>query len=123
MIKPKHPLECTHTQQEFFLNHLVDEKKEYHTLRISYSNAVYLYYNLQLNISVHDYEEWLNEIADEKVRSAMQSKGFEECRKTFSFTRFIHKKRRIIEEDYIRQKMGDEQYNRYKALSIGAETV
>lgn len=116
MINPKHPLQYNNTQQEFFLKYLAENNKEYHTLQISYTNAVYLYYDLQVNVSEHDYEEWLNEITDEKLRSAMQSKGMKECQKTSSFIRFINNKRNIIEDDYIREKMGNEQYNRYKML-------
>ncbi|WP_294299138.1 hypothetical protein [uncultured Chryseobacterium sp.] len=116
MIKPKHPLRNYHIQQEFFLKYLEEEHREYHTLHISYGNAVYLYYQLQLNISVHDYEEWLTEITDENTRNAMQSAGFSKCRETSSFVRFIHRKRKIAEDDYIREKMGNEEYTRYKML-------
>lgn len=115
MINPKHPLH--HTQQEFFIKYLSEENKEYHTLRISYSNAVYLYYDLQLNVSTNHYEEWLNEMTDDHARNTMQLQGFEKCQKTFSFIRFIQKKRNITETDYIRQKMGNVAYDRYKALS------
>ncbi|WP_294201030.1 MULTISPECIES: hypothetical protein [Chryseobacterium] len=116
MINPKHPLQNYHTQQEFFLKHLAEESKEYHTLHISYGNAVYLYYQLQLNVSVDDYEEWLNEIADEEVRNTMKSKGFEACREICSFISFIQKKRNVTEDEYIRKKMGNEEYIKYKML-------
>ncbi|GEN77907.1 hypothetical protein [Chryseobacterium hagamense] len=117
MINPKHPLQYYNTQQEFFLKHLADQNKEYHMLYISYSNAVYLYYDLQLNISENHYEEWLNGIEDEQVKSAMQSEGFKNCLKNDSFVQFIKEKRKVTEKDYIMQKMGHKEYSRYQVLS------
>lgn len=116
MINPKHPLECYNIHQEIFIKHVTEKDREYQILRISYCNAVYLYYKLQLNVSVYDYKEWLNGIVDEKLRFVFKSKGFRECQKTFSFIRFMHKKRNISEEDYIKEKMGNEKYYRYKIL-------
>jgi hypothetical protein len=116
MINPKHPLQYYNTQQEFFLKHLADKNREYHKLHISYSNAVYLYYDLQLNVSEIQYEEWLKEIEDEEVKNTMQSAGFRRCRKSASFIRFIREKRKVAENDYIMAKMGTEEYTRYKML-------
>ena len=117
MINPKHPLEYQHNQQEFFLKHLPEKDKEYHTLRIAYSNAVYLYYRLQLNASIYySYKEWLNGITDEKLRNTMRLKGYEACKNTFSFKRFMYNKRNISEEDYIKEIMGKEKYDRFKIL-------
>lgn len=116
MINPKHPLQYYNIQQEFFLQHLAEKNKEYHRLHISYSNAVYLYYDLQLNVSEVHYEEWLTEIEDEEVRHTLQSAGFKECRQNDSFIRFIQEKRNITENDYIMEKMGTEEYTRYKVL-------
>lgn len=116
MINPKHPLKYYNTQQELFLKHLDDKNKEYHMLHISYSNAVYLYYDLQLNVSEVQYEEWLKEIEEEEVRNTMQSAGFKKCRKNPSFIRFIQEKRKVTENDYIMAKMGTEEYTRYRML-------
>lgn len=117
MINPKHPLQYYNTQQEFFLEHLSEKNREYHRLHISYSNAVYLYYDFQLNISENHYQEWLNGIEDEQVRNTMQSEGFEKCCKDSVFIRFIREKRNISENDYIIEKMGNEEYMRYRMLS------
>jgi len=119
MINPKHPLQYYNTQQEFFLKHLAENNIEYHTLHISYSNAVYLYYDLQLNISESHYEEWLNGIQDEQVKSAMHSEGFEKCTGNELFVQFLNDKRAVTENDYIRQKMGHEEYSRYQVLCQG----
>jgi hypothetical protein len=118
MINPKHPLEFYNTQQEFFLQLIPEADMEYHTLKISYSNAVYLYYNLQLNVSIYDYKEWLNGIKNEKLKREMESEGFEKCRQNYLFLQFIQNKRNIRENDYIRDKMGNEEYIRYKELCI-----
>ncbi|WP_294285506.1 hypothetical protein [uncultured Chryseobacterium sp.] len=116
MINPKHPLQYYNTQQEFFLKHLADKNKEYHRLYLSYSNAVYLYYDLQLNVSEIQYEEWLKEIEEEEIRNTMQAAGFIKCRRSAAFIRFIREKRKVTENDYIMQKMGTEEYTRYKML-------
>lgn len=115
-IKPKHPFECYNTQQEIFLKHIHEKDREYHTLRISYNNAMYLYYKLQLIVSPYDYREWINGIIDKKFRNDMLAKGFEACKKSFSFIRFMKTKRNITEQDYIKNKMGEERYTRYRML-------
>lgn len=56
-------------------------------------------------------------MTDDHARNTMQLKGFEECKKTLSFIRFIQKRRNITETDYIREKMGNVAYDRYKTLS------
>lgn len=118
MINPKHPLKHYNIQQELFLQHLSEINKEYHTLKLSYSNAVYLYYDLQLNVSVYNYKEWLNGIEDKKLRIDMELKGFENCRKNCLFVHFMKDKRYITENDYVQQKMGNKEYIRYKELCI-----
>ncbi|MEG0037511.1 MAG: hypothetical protein RR733_05170 [Victivallaceae bacterium] len=52
----------------------------------------------------------------ENIRKDMQSKGFETCKSILSFTRYVREKRDIHMEDFIIEKMGIEQYGKYKEL-------
>ena len=116
MIKPKHPSECYNIHQEIFIKNTIEKDQEYYILRISYENAVYLYYKLQTTISPYDYRKWLNGIDDENFKRNMLAKGFKACNNSFSFIRFIKSKRNIAEQDYIKKIMGAERYTRYKIL-------
>ncbi|MGL6128566.1 hypothetical protein SAMN05444360_1344 [Chryseobacterium carnipullorum] len=115
MISAKHPLEQYNTAQENFINNLADKDKEYHSLLFSYGNASYLYHNLPIEPSFEDYTEWLEGL-QENIRKDMQSKGFETCKSILSFTRYVREKRDIHMEDFIIEKMGIEQYGKYKEL-------
>ncbi len=118
MINPKYPLVFYNSQQEFFLEHLAQNNKEYYTLKFSHGNAVYLYYDLQVNSSVYDYREWLHGIKNAELRNNMQSEGFEKCLHTDLFIQFMRKKRNITENDFIKEKMGHKEYSRYNEFCI-----
>lgn len=115
MITVKHPLEKYNTAQENFISNLADEDKEYHSLLFSYGNASYLYHHLPIEPTLEDYTEWLEGL-DENFRKEMQSKGFESCKNILSFTRYVREKRDIGMEDFVIEKMGTEQYRKFKDL-------
>lgn len=115
MITVKHPLEQCNIAQENFISNIADQDKEYHSLLFSYGNASYLYHNLPIEPAFEDYTEWLEGL-NEKIRKDMQSKGFEACKNILSFTRYVREKRDIGMEDFVKEKMGIEQYSKFKEL-------
>ena len=50
------------------------------------------------------------------VRCKMQAQGYEHWKSILSFTRYVMGKKDIGLEDYIKSKMGSEEYNEYKLL-------
>lgn len=115
-IKVKHPIEEKNRNQEEFLNNLKEEsEKEYHSLIFSYGNAIYLYYNLPYEASEQDYKEWLGGLND-SLREYMESKGFEACKSVLSFTRYVREKNDIGLEDFAKEQMGENDYQKFKLL-------
>jgi hypothetical protein len=122
MIKVKHPIESYNIHQEIFLKNALEEDKEYHSLAFSFKNAVYLYYSMQLDATLEVYQDWIEGLADEEYKKCMQAKGFEACKKVLAFIHYLRKIRTMDEQSFICEKMGKEQYDRYKML-IKANTV
>jgi len=115
MISVKHPLEECNIEQENFISKLPEKDKEYHGVLFSYGNASYLYHNLPIEPTFEDYTEWLEGL-QENIRKDMHSKGFEGCKNILSFTRYVREKRDIHMEDFIIEKMGIIEYDKYRAL-------
>jgi hypothetical protein len=115
MITVKHPLEQYNTAQENFISNISDQDKEYHSLLFSYGNASYLYHHLPIESTFEDYTEWLEGL-NENMRKDMQTKGFEACKNILSFTRYVREKRDIGMEDFVIERMGTEEYSKFKEL-------
>lgn len=114
-IKVKHPLEECNIKQADFLYKTPDKDKEYHSLLFSYGNATYLYHNLDIEATEEDYNEWLDGL-DENIRMDMKAKGIEGCKDILSFTRYVREKKDIGMDEFVRKKMGEEEYEKYRLL-------
>lgn len=117
MIKVKHPLHKCNVAQEAMISQLPDEQRRYHELLFSYGNATYRYHERAIDSQpTHkDYEEWLEGLPH-KVAVDMAAKGFEECRTILSFTRYVNEKNDIGMDEYVRELMGEKEYQEYKDL-------
>ncbi|ALU28482.1 hypothetical protein NWE55_16800 (plasmid) [Myroides albus] len=115
MIVVKHPLDEISKNQQRFIDSVSEQDKEYHSLLFSYGNSVYIYYQIEIEPTLIDYEEWLEGLSHE-IKTEMQTKGFEECKTILSFTRYVLEKSDIGMEEFVKQKMGIEKYNQYKNL-------
>lgn len=115
MIKVKHPLEQKNINQENFIQSISENEREYHELLFSYGNAVYIYYSLDIEPTLQDYEEWLDGL-DEVIRLDMENKGFEKCKMILSFTRYVRERKDIGMEGFVKEKMGIEEYKKYESL-------
>ncbi|MDM1544271.1 hypothetical protein [Empedobacter sp. 189-2] len=115
MIKVKHPLEQKNINQENFIQSISENEREYHELLFSYGNAVYIYHSLDIEPTLQDYEEWLDGL-DEVIRLDMENKGFEKCKMILSFTRYVRERKDIGMEEFVKEKMGIEEYEKYQYL-------
>ncbi len=115
MIKVKHPLEQMNINQENFIQNVSENEREFHELLFSYGNAVYIYHSLDIEPTLQDFEEWLDGL-DEVIRLDMQNKGFENCKSVLSFTRYVRERKDIGMEEFVKEKMGIEDYEKHQSL-------
>ena len=115
MIRVKHPLDKCNIEQESFLENVSEELKEFHSLMFSYGNATYLYHNLPVEPTLQDFNEWLGGL-DGNIQKDMEKRGFEACKGVLSFTRYVREKRDIGLDEFVKEKMGKEDYEKYKLL-------
>ena len=116
MIKVKHPEEKINLNQEDFLRNIPENDKEYHSILFSYGNAAMLFYSLPIEPTQQDYSEWLNGIPQENIKNDMKAKGFEFCKTSLPFSRYVREKNDIGLDRFIMDKMGEELYNKYKSI-------
>jgi len=115
-IKVKHPIEEYNIKQQDFINQLSNETdKEYHCLLFSFGNATIYYHKLEIEPTLKDYNEWLEGL-DPNIRQDMYNRGFDNCKNILSFTRYVREKRDIGMEQFVREKMGEETYKKYKLI-------
>ena len=118
MIKVKHPLEKCNQEQETFIAACPEKDRRFHELMYSYGNAAYRYHE---RVSEHpptleDYKEWLDGLP-ENIRKGMSEKGFEYCKTTFPFTRYVNEKNDLGMDEFVKNLMGDE-FEEYKKLMV-----
>ena len=90
----------------------------FHELMFTYGNAAYRYHE---RVSEHpptleDYNEWLDGLP-ENIRKGMSEKGFEYCKTTFPFTRYVNEKNDLGMDEFVKNLMGDE-FEEYKKLMV-----
>lgn len=115
MIKVKHPLESCNQQQETLINACPQEQKRYHELLFNYGNAVYRYHALATEPTELDFEEWLEGLPV-NISKGMREKGYEACKSTLSFTRYVNEKNDLGLKEYVIELMGEPLYNEYQAM-------
>lgn len=119
MIKVKHPITKFNTQQEEFINKCPANKKRFYELIFSYGNATIRYHSeADSNLSIVDYDEWLDGL-EKPMKKAMLGLGFERCKSVLSFTRYVQEKNDVGMEEYIRNLMGNDEYNNYLEVTEG----
>lgn len=120
MIKVKHPVEKSNRSQEQFLASCSEESRRFHELMFSFGNAAYIYHNQSASYepTKEDFNEWLEGLP-KVVAEGMRKLGFEECKTHFSFSRYVMEKNDQGMEEYVRNLMGDEDYQELKAMTNG----
>lgn len=112
MIKVKHPIEHLNANQEKLLSGMSFDDRQFHALFFSYGNATYIYHSAASNPSLEDFEEWLEGLS-EPMRSSFKSEGFEYCTSVLSFTRYVNEKRDVGMDEFVKNLMGEEDYQKY----------
>jgi len=116
-IKVKHPIEDNNLKEEEFIKNLEEESdKNFHSLLFAFGNATYLYHNLAFEATEADYKEWVEGLG-EPIRNDMKNKGFEACKSIVSFSRYVREKNDIGMMEFIKEQMGEQEYQRFKLLN------
>lgn len=116
MIKVKHPVPEMNANQEEHLSLLKGENKDFFAIMFSHGNACYRYYNQNYEPNIEDYNEWLTGLSN-SLRENMAQLGFEKCKSMLSLKRYVIEKNDIGMDEYVKNIMGEEDYNRYLHLA------
>lgn len=117
MITVKHPLNHCNLHQEEMIRNLPDEQKDSNELLFSFGNATYRYHSSahDKEPTIEDYNEWLEGL-EQPVKKGMQDRGFESCKTVLSFTRYVVEKNDVGMDEYVRNLMGEQDYDCYRKL-------
>lgn len=117
MISVKHPLEECNESQERFLADAPAGERRFHELLFSHGNATYRYHSIagDFKPTKADYTEWLSGLPS-AIRSDMEQRGFEGCLQILSFTRYVNEKNDVGLDEYVKDLMGEKEYNSYNNL-------
>lgn len=117
MIKVKHPKESYNKQQADLIAKCPNSMKRFHELAFSYGNAAYRYHfrALEFNPTEEDFALWLEGLPP-NIAKDMSARGFEACRSSLPFTRFVNELNDVGMEKYIRSLMGDDLYDEYQKI-------
>jgi hypothetical protein len=115
-----HPDETCRKNQEEFLKNCPDEDREHHAQLFRVGNAAFHYHRLadlvddeRLNFF---FEEWLEGLPT-NIRADMQKRGFDECKSSLPFTRYVNERVDIGMDEWMKQHLSDEDYVMYKSHS------
>lgn len=115
MIKVKHPDNECNVNQESFLNELHPDQRRTHELLFSVGNATFIYYS-DVVTTENDFENWLEHLSGQE-RENLKGLKFEDCKKMVGLIKFINEsKTSITLEQFIRESIGDDDYNDYIKL-------
>lgn len=118
----EHPDPECQKRQEDFLKECPDEEREFHARLFRYGNAVYRYHQLAaLPINKDSlelyYQEWLQGLP-QNIKTDMEKKGFEYCKATLSFTRFVNERTDISMEEWLKDHLSGADYEYYKTADL-----
>ena len=116
----KHPNTQIQKRQDEFLQNCPDGEREYHARIFRIGNASIHYQNLAFSSTFDDeklkiyYLEWLEGLPV-NIRTAMEKKGFDNCKTMLPFTRYINERGNDIGMDaWMKEHISEEDYKYYK---------
>ena len=118
MIKVKHPLDTCNQAQENLIATCQEKDRRFHELMFTYGNATYRYHE-RVNEhppTMEDFKEWLEGLPD-NIRKDMNKKGFEYCKTSFPFTRYVNEKNDLGMDEFVKNLMGEE-FEEYKKFIV-----
>lgn len=116
----KHPLKKCQISQAEFLKNCPPEEREFHEYMFRIGNASYIYHT-QANKDVSEetlrvyYEEWLEGLPD-NIRKGMKAKGFEGCKTTAPFTRYVNERSDIGMTDWMKEHLSESDFKEWSKV-------
>jgi len=110
--------DCRKAQQEF-LEKCPPELLEFHSLLFKVGNITHWYYeetkNVPDKILSEYYKEWLVGLPD-NIRTDMKSKGFDYCKNTIPFLRYVNERQDIGFDEWIKKYLSPTDYQKYMEM-------
>jgi hypothetical protein len=95
LLHPRHPHDKYHQSQLEFLQALLAEQRPYHARLFRLGNASYRYQQLAAGeVTEADYQDWLEGLP-ERMRAAVERKGFEKSKGSLGLRRHALERRDI----------------------------
>ncbi len=118
MIIVKHPLEHCNQAQERMVGQAPAPLKRWHELMFSHGNATYRYHQRATGFEPtgEDWNEWLEGIEAEGFGRLMRQGGFEKGKRSLPFTRYVNEKNDLGMDEFVRQLMGQDEYEEYMRM-------
>lgn len=113
----KHPLEKYQKSQSEFLSKCTPEEKKIHEYLFRVGNAAYIYHK-QANKEISEntrkkyYKEWLAGLP-ENIRIDMNKMGYEVCKTTLPFTRYVNERTDIGLTDWMKENLSKEDFKQW----------
>ena len=122
----KHPNPKCQEAQEEFLRNCPPEDREFHAQTFRYGNAACRYHELANAPRNEDslklyYEEWLEGLPP-NISADMKAKGFEYCKTTLSFTRYVNERTDIGMDEWMKAHLSEEDYNAFNTTGSSVDT-
>ncbi|MDR0232996.1 MAG: hypothetical protein LBI82_12915 [Dysgonamonadaceae bacterium] len=112
-----HPDPQIQRNQQDFLNRFPLNEREHHASLFRIGNAAVIYHQMAEETSLPKlelyYHEWL-EALPSNIRESMEKRGFEECKRILSFTRYINERNDFGMDEWMKSNLSEEDYKFYK---------
>jgi len=108
---------CQKKQRDFLLQCPADER-EYHARMFRIGNAAFIYHQIAasstnaVTLEIY-YHDWLEGLPP-AIMQSMKEQGFEACKNTLPFTRYVNERRDIGMDEWMKQRLSEEDYKTYK---------
>lgn len=116
----KHPNPQIQQNQEEFLKQLPEEERSFHAALFRVGNAAYRYHQLANTTEINDktlqlyFREWLDGLPI-NIRISLEEKGFEYCKTTMSFTRYVNERQDIGMDEWMKEHLSEDDYKQWNS--------
>ena len=111
----EHPDKEKREQQAKFLEQLPEHMREEHARLFRFENASNLYYQMakKFEPTENDFLEWLEGLPENAAQYVAKI-GFEACKGSASFLRYMDEKNDIGMDEFMRLNLDEDDYREYK---------
>jgi len=109
-----HPIKEQNKIQKAFLKKLPSKDRPFHRKLFSIGNASLRYHLLSKKYepTQDDFDAWLFELP-EPIKLSMEERGFESCKTSQRFTKFVLERRNIIKDKWMKENLSSAEYKFY----------